>query len=515
MSAVIAGVRRFSPLDLAQDRAVLALTVVILVVALAVRIPLLWSPLTYSNDAWRESDTASIARHFVRNGFQVFYPQVYWGGTGPGYVGTEFELYPLIVAGMYALWGEHLIFGRLVSLVFFTLFMLVLWLFAQKRLGPQPTVWTMLLVAFSPLSIRYSVAYMPEAILLFFFITGLFVYCEWLDTRSRTYYVLCIICTATAILIKPTAMILGIVFIALAARKWGARFLRRPAIWLMAALCILPGVAWYWHAHSLFLRYGNTFGILEGDTKFGDLSYWLAPSFYLSTGYIELKWIFGGLAIVPCIVGLVLAARSHDYPVITWGSVALVIYYLLIARASEKWYSVHYHLPALPLAGLAFGLGMQRLWQERVHVRIARSVGVLSIVSLLVVSGAFYRSRVGASGNAWALAQNACGREVSALVPPHAPIVVSSLVPSQEHGRPRNYQDPVIFFSSDRYGWSLPEDWHDPAHVAELRRQGAEFMVIPNSELLANHGGLANYLAAEATQIGPGVDALCGIYAFH
>jgi hypothetical protein len=52
--------------------------------------------------------------------------------------------------------------------------------------------------------------------------------------------------------------------------------------------------------------------------------------------------------------------------------------------------------------------------------------------------------------NGWAQRQVECAAAVSALVPKEARVVVSSLVPSQEHGRPRNYQDPVILFNCDR-----------------------------------------------------------------
>jgi hypothetical protein len=51
--------------------------------------------------SWRQTDTAAIARNFYYNGFNIFYPQIDWGGTGPGYVEAEFQLVPFIIAIFY------------------------------------------------------------------------------------------------------------------------------------------------------------------------------------------------------------------------------------------------------------------------------------------------------------------------------------------------------------------------------------------------------------------------------
>jgi hypothetical protein len=515
MSGMAVAAHRVRHVYVAHERLWLALATVTFVVAIAIRVPLLRTPLTYANDAWRESDTAGIARHFLRNGFRILYPQVYWGGTGPGYVATEFQIYPLLTAAMCAAWGEHLYFGRLLSLLFFVLSGMLVYAFARRMFGIQGALWALFFVSFAPLSIRYSVAYMPEAMLLFFLIAGLYAFYEWLEGGSPLLLFLCGVSTALAILIKPTALLLGLVYAALGLHRFGLAFLRRPLVWGLALLCLVPGVWWYWHAHRIYLEYGNTFGILEGDTKFGDLTYWLSPSFYISTVRLQAKWVFGGLGVLPFLISLGVAVRRRQYQLITYGAVALVIYYLAVARAAEKWYSVHYHLLSIPFACLGFGLGMVWLWQGGRYAAVRRWIAIAAAVSMLVVAGMFCDERVGAMENGWAQRQVECAAAVSALVPKEARVVVSSLVPSQEHGRPRNYQDPVILFNSDRYGWSLAEDDQDAAHLDALRSQGAEFLVISSSSELQDHPQLGAYLAAEATQIGPGLESFCGIYAFR
>ena len=77
-----------------------------------------FGPLTYPGDIWRQSDTATIARNFAENGMQLFFPQINWGGAGPGYVETEFPLMPWLSAALYLVFGEHAWLGRLLSLAF-------------------------------------------------------------------------------------------------------------------------------------------------------------------------------------------------------------------------------------------------------------------------------------------------------------------------------------------------------------------------------------------------------------
>ena len=74
---------------------------IVLALGLALRFVNLQDPLT-DKQAWRQTDTAAIARNFYEEGYSLFYPRVDWRGTTPGYVETNFPLYPFVVALLYA-----------------------------------------------------------------------------------------------------------------------------------------------------------------------------------------------------------------------------------------------------------------------------------------------------------------------------------------------------------------------------------------------------------------------------
>ena len=48
--------------------------------------------------SWRECDTQAIARNLAFEEFDPLRPRIDWRGDGPGYVETELQLYPTLVA---------------------------------------------------------------------------------------------------------------------------------------------------------------------------------------------------------------------------------------------------------------------------------------------------------------------------------------------------------------------------------------------------------------------------------
>ena len=59
---------------------------------------------------------AMIAENFYRNGFQILYPQVNWGGNILGYIGSEFPLVPFFAALLYTPFGVYEGIGSSISL---------------------------------------------------------------------------------------------------------------------------------------------------------------------------------------------------------------------------------------------------------------------------------------------------------------------------------------------------------------------------------------------------------------
>ncbi|MEO7913400.1 MAG: glycosyltransferase family 39 protein, partial [Roseiflexaceae bacterium] len=385
----------------------------LIVIGVFIRLPLLPAPLTYASDIWRQADTASIAHNMIGNLRGILYPQIDWGGTGPGYVETEFQLYSLLVSLLYRLFGEQLWLGRLVSLLFTLPTLMVFSLLADRVLKRPAAHWALAYFVLAPLYIRYSVAYMPEATVLFFYITALYLFCRWLD-RQTFVTLLCAACaTGLAILVKPTSIHILLIFLLMTIHHHGWRVLKRWDIWAGVLLIVLPAVLYFTHARNLYLQYGNTFGLLSGgDSKFPHLSALLSPGLYLALLRLEVKWIFGGAGALLYLVGLGVAWKRRQPMLLVFASITIGLYYLIVARYAREEWGIQYHIYAMPFAALGVGLGTEWLLQQRPRL-LMRILILGSFLSVVLASALVYRGMLQNAGNG----QIACAMTMAQLVP--------------------------------------------------------------------------------------------------
>jgi 4-amino-4-deoxy-L-arabinose transferase-like glycosyltransferase len=476
--------------------------------AVLARLLLIPTPMTYATDTWRQADTASIAHHFLVNGFKILYPQIYWGGNGPGYVETEFQLYPFIVAAFYAVLGEHLWLGRLVSLLFATAAFIIFYALARRLLNPAAALWALLFFVSAPLSLRYSVAFMPEAAVLFFYVAALYGFVRWLDDGRLRWLWLTAVTIALAILVKPTAIHIGLLFALLALPRYGLAVVKRREVWLAAGVAVLPAVLWYAHARQLYLTYGNTFGLFSGgDSKFGNLDYWLSPRFYLNLALLDGKWVFAGTAVILFLIGLAITLKQRQFWLLTAVAV-IALYYLIVARYAQVDWGIQYHIYLLPYAALGTGLGLDWLLAQQRPRYAGPAIGLLLFVAYLGGVGRIYWGMLNVQNDV----RIACAAQVAQLVPADALIIASNDSLSTDGNVPNNFEEPTLFFYSDRYGWSLPEDWYQPERLQAYQADGARYFVIYNQHGYRHNPGLVDYLKTNATQIGPGIENYCGIY---
>ncbi|TNE52037.1 MAG: glycosyltransferase family 39 protein [Deltaproteobacteria bacterium] len=473
-------------------------------VATLLRIPLCCTPLAYKSDVWRQADTASIAHHFYHYGFKLWYPQVFWGGAGPGFVETEFQLYPFLTALLYLPWGEQLWLGRLVSLLFSVGTLGFFYLLARRLAGRDVALSGLFFLAISPLFVRYSVAFMPDATVLFFYTATLYFFHRSLEEGRVRDWAFTSLSLTLALLVKPTSLHIGLVLLSWSIARQGWQVLRRRALWMTALSSLVLPTLWFLHARSLFLKYGNTFGLFSGgDSKFGRLSDWTYPKVYMSLFGLEFEWVFAGGGLVLALFGLKLAWKQCKHPLLS-GWLVLFLYYMLLARYTQQSWGIQYHIYALPYAALLVGLGVRELAQPALWKRGVLVVGVLGT---LFVAGWSYAGMLGTPQDP----RMKCARVVRSVVPKRARVVVLSSSEAIDYGVPNNYQDPFVFFYSRRYGWSLPLDrWH-VRYLQPKTKRGASYLVVPQPKLLRRFLSFQSYLKTQR-KIRVPAEARCHIY---
>ncbi|GEM_PF-1249980 len=443
----------------------------LIVLALFVRLPFLRGELNDMDD-WRQTDTATMARNFLEDP-NPLHPRVDWAAPGPGYVESEFPLYTYTVHALYRLTGERPLLGRWLSILIFLLSIPPFLRISKRWFGPLGTILALCFFAFSPIVVRYSRAFMPEATVLCLYLWALDRFLLWLDEEGRGFPVFPAVLTAAAILVKPTSLHIGWVYLGLLHARSGPKGLLRPRILGFGLLCLLPPLAWYLYAAWLHRTFGNTFGVISGgDSKWGDLSWWTSPFFYLSLLSIEAKWVLGWGGLFLAFLG-VFSFPREGRRFYRSGLLALFLYYLLVARyCGHEGRGTQYHLYAAPWLAWGATAGFSALFE---YGKRGLQVAAVALLALCFQSGlSIGRVWLARHGKELAAAGHAL-REISS---PDDLAVVLGADPAWDRNQvANNFEDPRVFYHARRRGRVLASDRQDPARLAEVLGCGARWFV--------------------------------------
>ena len=305
---------------------------------------------------WRQCYTASIARNFYYNGMNIFYPQVLSGGVTEGYIGgTEFNLYPFIVAILYKLFGFHEYLGRLVSIIAFCGGAFFLYKLTRKYAGNTTGLVTLLFYTFNPYIFFYSRSFQPESTMLFFSITMLYFFSEWIDKEGWWRFSLMTLCTTLAFLVKLPTICLGLPLVYLCLKKYKLNFLTQWKLWLFVALSFIPTFLWYKHSQYV----GSINNISLNSLSF---SYYMKYSVYFLTSLPFYEKVFyaevfekdliyiGGVFFV---LGIIFTLKKREFRYIHYWLLAIIIYFILAAKEVE-WHT-YYTIPIIVPASIFIG----------------------------------------------------------------------------------------------------------------------------------------------------------------
>lgn len=317
--------------------------------------------------SWRQVDTASFARGLAEGLFDLFHPRFLacypdeFGIDGP--VETEFNLYPLIVAGLYRLFGIREVLARLVSIAFALGVALWTYLLGCQYLDRPAGLLAALSLGLSPLYVFYGRSVQPESTVLFLSVGGLFFFTRWLKRTGWLDYGLAIVCIALAFLTKITSLYMGLPLLVAAWLKYRWRIASQWRLWLLGILVSAPALAYYLHAHGLYQQSGLTvYGISggwPGSGKFDTFGQLLDMSFYRVI-FTRLRGvILGNYGFLLFLAGLVIAPKRREELVLYAWLLAVGLFILVVAEGNRQ--HEYYQLPIVPVATLFVGKTLSAL----------------------------------------------------------------------------------------------------------------------------------------------------------
>lgn len=327
--------------------------------------------------AWHELDYSSIARNFVREGNNIFYPRIDWRGSGPGFTEMEFPIVPWIMAQVFRVFGIHEIVGRLLSLACMLSSLFVFRKLALKLL-PEPAAFAAtLFFLVSHEIVMVATAIQPESLMFLCYLLAAYCFLDWYESQSWFSYGFAAFSFACAILVKSPAAHLAILFFLWALMQDGLKAFRKPSLYLFAVLSFAPALLWYSHAASLWHQFHNSMGVSNEDHWFG-MDMLRRPKVFLNLFMMDLVFVFGIGGVLTAAASVIkdrLASPVNRFA-LSW-CLAVAIYLIVILRTSAGYWAAYYHVVAVPPIALLFGAG---LYQVAAWRRIAPWLAVPAIL---------------------------------------------------------------------------------------------------------------------------------------
>lgn len=443
--------------------------------------------------AWRQGDTASIARNFAHLQYNIMYPQTNYDGPPPNYVELELQIVPYLAATLYKFFGVHEIFGRLITLVFSLGTVAVVglfgrWLFSSALAGLAAAFF----FAIFPGSIYYGRTFTPDTAMVFFLTAALYVVARLIvedEVVTQRSLARATALLTFAYLAKPVA-VAGIVPVIgmLWERIRSGRTMRPTAI---AVLLVVPLIIlwlydtrvsehaeWHWASgitalhvvpalkaalttpSGFMLKFARFREVLEllRTTMLGSIAFVLSIAGFIALIWTDARskallwgWLIGGLA--------------YTYVVVT---VERVDYYMYLL---------------LPLCALVIGSSIARFvaWVETVDAAPAARYAILALVPIAAIACTlqaraaierYYSYNKQAYRNAVFL---------NHTLAPGALVVVG-------------HYGPDVLYYIDRYGWEEDPALWTPFDEESAIRKGARYFISIEDNRLRRNAELCAWL---------------------
>lgn len=428
---------------------------------------------------WRQSDTQTIARNFLTNGINVFYPQINWGGDGPGYVESEFQLYPALIAFVMKCTGEAEWPGQVLNIIFFSLTAFILFQELASRFGILPAFISAAAFLTSISSVFLSTSVQPDSLCFMLYSFALVFFIRFVESEDNRKLYISFLFSICAALVKPTSLHAGLIqFLLILFIK--PRLFRKLNLWAVWCLILAVVIVYLFHAHNLYTLYGNTFGIgLGGDTKFPTTTALLTPFLYIKLVYMTLFW---GISPLGAVAFFYLIYKREIRPIewaILIGNIVLLLGAMRVT--SNRADGPHYHIFTsflgawvLAHASEEFMRCSQAISRKKIIALMLFFIGIQYTLNLNIrikkeIQGCTPQSII------------ITGKALKEIVRPGECIIVRSIFLSRAEafwgGGINNYEDPRLFYMTRTRGWVIACDVKGIDLINDYVKRGARFYI--------------------------------------
>ena len=344
--------------------------------------------------SWRQADTASVARNFIKEGFNPFIPkyddmskQANGLDNPQRYRFVEFPILNIIIAGVWSITGINETYARMVT-VFITLGSILLLYFLVRSFSGKMTAFLSgFFFATIPYNVFYSSTILP-APLMIFGILGLYLsFVMWLKSEKWVFLAISILFANLAILSWPIALFFLLPIVYLSYEKYGLNLFKNFKLWIFAFLSIAPFIAWrIWILNFPEGIPNLQFLLNQNNIRFkGAFFRWLVAE---RMGKLILT--VGGFVLF--VIGLLAKpTKKENHFYLVWLA-SLILYFVIFASGNVR--HDYYQIPIIPIASIFMAIGTIKLFNlpsEHFSKILGPSVALILIIFMYAFG--FYEVR--------------------------------------------------------------------------------------------------------------------------
>ena len=439
--------------------------------------------------AWREASTAMMAKNFYRESWDIFFPQVDWGGEGPNYQGREFQLLTYLTALSYCLFGVTEWVGRVIVALFGVLGIFSLFMLVQAVWDRETAFAAAAVLACLPGSIFLGRSFMPDQVMTALVTTGLWLMAAAVRRDSGALLLGSAFFWTLGTLVKLQGLVAILPLLHIWVTGNATRRFRAFNVFSVYFCGLIVLASYYVLAIHIARTYPPYH--LTGEGKFlwssgGGFAAWLDAQYFLPKIWWQLRaWLFGELPLALMAIGLFLVPRRTEEGRARW------TFHLWLLGLAAAFIVEAKHFASDP-QNLAIFLPIGAAFAGRTIVAIAgfiklRAVALgvsVALVAAILVTGALklldlaYMPRNES--------YRTLGMAVKTLSQPRDLVVSFGL-------------EPMAIYFADRKGWVFPpaEFWSRYRELSgdteervvtleHLRHRGAKWLILTNR--FANKG---------------------------
>lgn len=430
--------------------------ILIVILALVVRLYKVTNPVADWH-SFRQADTASVTREYVKNGINLLQPEyqdlsnIQSGQPNlEGYRMVEFPFVNAGVAAIVMVTGANLeITSRLVSIAFSLIGLVSLFFLVKEFSDKRVAYLAALCFALLPFNIYYSRAIMPEPAMLGLSLLSLTTFAFWLQRRHWGWGLASWLALVGALLLKPFVLFIAPVYAAIAVYAYRKQVWKHWELALYAITSVIPLYWWRdWIAQF-------PAGIPASDWLFNSNGIRLRPAWFRWLGWERLTKLWLGY------VGVVLLPlnlfwwRSDLFIYGAWW-IGILTYFVVIATGNVQ--HDYYQVLAVPIVCITLARGAMVAFDFlRKRLLVWPAGGVVAILLVVAWVLAWQQVKGYFNVNHWEYVE--AGAAVDRLTPPDALIIAPAM------------GDTHFLYQTNRRGWPIGFEIEDKID------QGADYYV--------------------------------------